>query len=281
MADQPLVSVIVPTYKSAAYLEVCLKSIADQTYPAVELIVVDNNSTDATKEIAGKYTKHVYNKGPERSAQRNYGVAQSKGEYALIIDSDMTLTPDVVKECVEVIQAHPEYKGLVVPEESFGIGFWAQCKKLERSFYLGVDWIEAARFFPRGVYDEMKGYDEDLYGAEDFDLPGRIKAAYGQDCIGRINALILHNEQRLSLRKTCGKKYYYARLLDVYKDKPANQANFKKQSSPLARYALFFSKPGKLLANPVVGVGMLYMKTAEMTAGASGYLMGKLRPAKA
>jgi len=47
---------------------------------------------------------------------------------------------------------------------------------LERSFYVGVPWMEAARFFPRAVFDEMHGYDEDNTGTEDYDLPQRIAA---------------------------------------------------------------------------------------------------------
>ena len=71
---QPLVSIIVPTYNSEKFLEGCLESIQKQTYSHIELIVVDNNSKDNTKEIARKYTEKVFNQGPERSAQVNFGV---------------------------------------------------------------------------------------------------------------------------------------------------------------------------------------------------------------
>jgi probable beta-1,3-galactosyltransferase len=57
----PLVSVIIPTYNSSRTLEKCLKSIKNQTYKNIEIIVVDNNSIDNTKEIAKKYTGKVYN----------------------------------------------------------------------------------------------------------------------------------------------------------------------------------------------------------------------------
>ncbi|NJL43584.1 MAG: glycosyltransferase family 2 protein [Pseudanabaena sp. SU_2_4] len=158
MSNNKLISVIVPTYNSANYLEACLQSIAEQNYEQIELIVVDNNSMDNTKEIAQKYTKMVFNQGPERSAQRNFGVLQSKGGYILIIDSDMQLSRDVVKACVETISNSDKLKALIIPEESFGEGFWAQCKKLERSFYSGIDWQEAARFFDRKIYEELGGY---------------------------------------------------------------------------------------------------------------------------
>ena len=147
--NKSLVSIIIPTKNSSTTLGACLKSIKNQTYKNIELIVVDNNSTDETKVIAKKYTDKVFNKGPERSAQRNYGVKQSNGEYTLIIDSDMELSEKVVENCVKKIQSNTHIKAIIIPEESFGVGFWAQCKKLERSFYIGVDWIEAARFFEK------------------------------------------------------------------------------------------------------------------------------------
>ncbi len=98
--NTPLVSVIVPTYNSAKFLEACLMSIKKQSYANVELIVVDNNSTDNTTEIARKFTDKVFNKGPERSAQVNFGVTQASGEYVYKVDSDFVLGINVVKECV-------------------------------------------------------------------------------------------------------------------------------------------------------------------------------------
>ena len=84
---EPLVSVIITTKNSERTLDRCLSTIKNQTYPNIELIVVDNNSTDKTKEIAKKYTKNVFNKGPERSAQRNFGATKARGKFLLIHDS--------------------------------------------------------------------------------------------------------------------------------------------------------------------------------------------------
>lgn len=274
-----LVTVIVPTYNSANYLEGCLKSIANQSYENIELIVIDNNSKDSTKDIAKKYTNHVYNQGPERSAQRNFGVKHSKGDYLLIIDSDMELSKDVIQSCVSKILISNSLKALIIPEESFGEGFWAQCKKLERSFYSGLDWQEAARFFDRTVYEELGGYDEELTGSEDYDLPNRIEYKYGSESIGRIKQIIYHNEQKLSLSKILKKKFYYAMTVHTYMKKHANQSRLSKQTSLLRRYWVFLSQPVKLFRNPILGIGMLFMKTCEFTVGIAGYLIDKMKVA--
>lgn len=268
--QQPLVSIIVPTYNSAATLQACLNSIAKQDYSSVELVVVDNNSTDNTKEIAKQFTKNVFNKGPERSWQRNYGVKKSTGEYVIIIDSDMELEPEVVRQCVDVYKKSSDVAGIIIPEESFGIGFWAQCKKLERSFYVGVDGIEAARCFTKKLYTELGGYDTEMVSGEDWDLSQRA-AKHGE--LARIDAFIMHNEGHLRLGRTLKKKYYYASLAAGYLNKTdAVDSPLTANQGPIARYKLFFSQPKKLFSNPIFGFGMLFMKTAEYIFGGVGLL---------
>ena len=85
------VSIIITTKNEQDVIKDLLKSIKGQTYKNIEIVVVDNNSTDKTKEIAGRYTKLVFNKGPERSAQRNYGVEKCTGSFVVILDADMQL----------------------------------------------------------------------------------------------------------------------------------------------------------------------------------------------
>jgi glycosyltransferase involved in cell wall biosynthesis len=270
MNKQLLVSVIIPTKNSAKTIQKCLESILSQTYKKIEIIVIDNNSLDNTKEIAYKYTNFVFNKGPERSSQRNFGALKSKGALLLFIDSDMELSNKVVKECVDKIGNH---KALIIPEKSVGNSFWAKCKALERDFYVGIDWVEAARFFSREIFKELKGYDETNTGTEDTDLPQRIKKRYKSNSIGRINSFIYHHEGNLSLWDTFKKKYYYGKTIEVYKTK--NKIYFDKQANPIKRYMLFFSKPKKLFNNPIVGMGMLFMKACEFLAWELGYLSAK------
>jgi len=271
-----LVSVIIPTKNSERTIGKCLQSIKKQSYAKVEIIVVDNNSTDKTKDVSRKYTKLVFNKGPERSAQRNFGALKSKGKYVLFIDSDMVLSEAVVADCIRLAEDSKVYKvlgGIIIPEESFGEGFWAKCKALERSFYVGVDWIEAARFFSKKIFIQLKGYDEKQTGTEDFDLPQRIKEKLGENSISRIKSFIYHDEGMLSLGYTLRKKFYYEKTASVYLARKSNATYFKKQSNIIERYKLFFSSPLRLFSNPLIGVGMLFMKTSEFLVGGIGYFL--------
>lgn len=269
-----LVSVIVTTKNNTATLDACLESIVKkQTYKPIELVVVDNHSTDDTVDIAKKYTDKVFVKGPERSTQRNYAVEKAKGDYVVIIDSDMVLSPEVIEQCAAAIQ-EPNVTGVVIPEESFGEGFWAACKKLERSFYVGVSYMEAARFFDKKTFKEVGGYDEAMVSGEDWDLSQRVEA---KGKLGRCAAFIYHNEGHISLFKTVRKKFYYAQKFSSYQSKSSNKEKTASQTSIIGRYWLFLKHPIKLFKNPVLGLGVLFMKTCEFGFGAAGLLAVKLR----
>jgi len=270
---RPLVSIIVPTRNSAATLGACLASIRAQTCDRTEVIVVDNHSTDDTAGLAARAGAEVLVRGPERSAQRNFGARQARGEYVVFIDSDMELGPQVIEACVRALAADQSLAGLVIPEESFGLGFWAACKRLERSFYVGVPWIEAARFFRREKFEVAGGYDEAMVSGEDWDLSQRL-AKFGG--IGRVGEFIRHNEGRLSLARTLRKKWYYAAKIRDYAGR-RGEPNVKKQFSVLGRYRLFFSRPKQLFARPLVGLGMLFMKTAEFAAGGAALALAAVR----
>ena len=271
-SEKPLVSVIVTTRNNSATLDACLYSIKMQSYQPIELIVVDRDSTDDTKTIAGRYTDKLFNKGPERSAQRNFGVGQATGKYVLITDSDMELTRDVIASCVKTAENDPDIKGIIIPEESFGRGFWARCKQLERSFYVGIDWIEAARFYDRATYQKVGGFNESLISGEDWELSERFRQI---SKVTRIPHFIRHNEGRLQLFKTLSKKAYYAKQFTKYVEQgraaPMVAATHNPYAIVLKRFGLFLSQPHKLFRNPLLGFGVLFMKLCEFGFGAFGF----------
>lgn len=93
----PLISVIVPCYNQAQYLEECLQSVLDQTYQNWECIIVNDGSSDDTEEIANKWSKnderikYIYKENEGLSSARNLGVKISLGEFIYFIDSDDSL----------------------------------------------------------------------------------------------------------------------------------------------------------------------------------------------
>lgn len=256
---QPLVSVIIPTKNSSRTLDKCLKSIQDQTYPNIEIILVDNNSTDNTKEIARKFTDKVYNKGPERSSQRNYGAKKAKGEYLLIHDSDIYFHPNSVQECVD-LALDKQADAVILPEKSIGEGYWTKVKAFERSFYEGNDLIEAVRFFNKEVYNELGGYDEDLTGPEDWDLTIRFRKNNYK--IMRTKNHLLHDEGKINLFGSSKKKQYYAKdMFEKYAQKYPDI--FKQQMSffkrfPASRLLI------KGIQHPVLLSSMILMKGLEL-----------------
>jgi glycosyltransferase involved in cell wall biosynthesis len=240
-----------------------LRSIQNQSYSRIETIVVDNHSTDSTISIAKQFTNKVFTKGPERCTQRNFGAKQATGEYLVFIDSDMELNPDVIKQCLEVVSSDTRIKGVIIPEESFGEGFWADCKKLEKKFYLGVDWIEAPRFFETKAFWDIGGWNENMVSGEDWELSQRLKNKY---MIKRTSSLIKHNEGKPKLISMLTKKYYYATKLGAY-IQTGQQSDKDLQTGIWARMSLFLSRPRLLLKNPVVAIGMLFVKTCEAAVG--------------
>ncbi len=266
---KPLVSIIITTKNEQANIEALLKSIKIQSYKNFEIIVVDNNSTDKTKLIAKKYTKKVFNFGPERSAQRNFGVDKSEGIYVLILDADMVLDRKVLEDCVKQLEINSKAKALVIPEKSFGTSFWATVKGFEKSFYLGDSTIEAARFFDHKVFNQFKGYDLKITGPEDYELPYRISKKYSID---RIPSFIMHNEGNLSLWRTMKKKYYYASKASSYLKKHPEM--LFKQGNLLFRPA-FFKKWPLLLAHPFLSLSLFFMRAMEMSAAMLGFIKGR------
>ena len=112
--EQPLISVIVPVYNILEYLPRCVDSLCAQTYQNIEILLVDDGSTDGTSdlcdELAGKDLRirvfHKENGGS--SSARNLGIAHSKGEYVGFVDSDDYVEPEMYEElyrCIAEFQA--------------------------------------------------------------------------------------------------------------------------------------------------------------------------------
>jgi glycosyltransferase involved in cell wall biosynthesis len=255
------VSVIVTTRAEERHIANCLESLRDQAYPAgkIEIIVVDNNSRDQTKTIALRYTDKVYNLGPERSAQRNYGGKRSSGKYLLFLDADMSLSRNVVRECVEKCEQGGNI-ALYIPEKVLGSGFWIRVRDFERSFY-SATCIDCVRFVRRDKFLEVDGFDQRLTGPEDWDFDRRMRAS-GK--VGIIDAPLYHNEVTMDLKDYLrGKGYYYGSLTAYRRKWGVNDKLVKRQLGIGYRYFGVFLENGKwirFIAHPLLALGVYFLR---------------------
>ncbi len=109
MKNAPLVSIIVPVHNVRDYLDVCVKSLLDQTYKNLEIILVDDGSTDGSEKIADKYSKKykyisvIHKKNGGLSSARNAGVKSANGEWLMFVDSDDYVKNNYVSELVKLV----------------------------------------------------------------------------------------------------------------------------------------------------------------------------------
>ena len=172
----PLVSVIVPTKNSAQNLKNCLLSLKNQTYSNIEIIVIDNHSTDDTVKIAKQFTNLVFVYGPERAAQVNYGVKQAKGKYVYYTGSDITRDTDLISQAVSACEegkANAVYLNILTDIKNPNI--WQKVRALERKCYFKEPGMSGARFWKKDVFEELGGF-EGLLGDE-IEFQSRIDGA--------------------------------------------------------------------------------------------------------
>lgn len=263
---KPLVTVIIPSYNSARYIRDCLESVKKQTYPNVEIILIDRNSVDETIDIAREYINKIYAYGPERAAQINYGAKIAKGKYLYRVDSDFVLEPNVIKECVEKCEKE-KLDGIAIHNTSAeGLGFWADVRKFERNTYIDDKLIVAVRFFTKKAWEKIGGFDETLYGPEDLDFHNRfVKKGFRW---GRIKAIERHLGEPRNLEDIWRKHFFYGQQMVSYFNKHPKTAAL--QFNPI-RFS-YFRHLDTLVSKPQIVLGLIIMTIVKFTAGALGFI---------
>ncbi len=250
------VSAIVTTRNSGGSLEKCLSSIRKQTYTDVELIVIDNNSTDSTQEIARRYADRWEVGGPERSAQRNLGARLASGSLLLFLDADMELTAGVIGDCVRLSGS---YDALIVPEKSVGRGWLVRARAIERGTYTGSFIFEAARFVTKAAFIAVGGYDTSLTGPEDYDFEANLERSGLR--VGHSTVPILHHEGENGLGQHLRKRTYYADSLRGYVKKHPDRARIQFGPRRIEHYLRKLGSSPFRLTTVLVLKGMEYAAT--------------------
>jgi glycosyltransferase involved in cell wall biosynthesis len=172
--SSPLVSVIMAAYNAAEHIGEALESALAQDWRPLEIVVVDDGSSDDTAAVVGRYPEVVYvhqdNKGP--SAARNSAVEHSSGAFVANFDSDDLLPPSRVSDQVEYLLSHPEVGAVFGRQEWMNAPEWMA----RDSVYGDVDGIPLSSvMFRREVFSQLGGYDTSFVHGEDMDLLVRMR----------------------------------------------------------------------------------------------------------
>lgn len=111
MSEEVKVSVVIPSYNSARYVVVAVESVLAQTYLDFEILVVDDGSTDNTKEVLSEYgdaVQYFYKPNGGVSSARNYGIEKARGKYVALLDADDLWLPEKLAKQVAVLEADDE-----------------------------------------------------------------------------------------------------------------------------------------------------------------------------
>jgi glycosyltransferase involved in cell wall biosynthesis len=269
MKTKPLVSVVVPCRNSEEFIEDCIHSIFAQTYKNIEVLVVDNFSTDRTGELVRvlreKYGKIRYiKKGPERTYQMNEGVYSSSGEIIYITGSDMTRDPNFIRQCVNKIREGNDAIYMSVLTDENVNYFWGRVKALERLTYIGSNY-ESARVFTRKAFMFLGGLDVSLIGVEE-DFQHRLD--YHDFRTGRIDGREYHLHEEKTLKNIFKKSNYYGRYMKSYLKKHKGKGvKFLQPARPC-----FFKHWRLFLKHPILTVGFIIYKIVQYGGGLCGLL---------
>ena len=179
-ATPPLVSVVITCYNSNRYLAETIESALLQTYPRIEIIVVDDGSTDETAQIARCYpVNYIYQTNRGISAARNTGIRHCQGEYVQFLDHDDRLLPRAIETGVKLLEEHPECAHAVgehwyIGADGRAIGY-SNKRAAGRDHYLMLlehNFIETpcSALHRRSGLLLTGGFDESLKGAEDHEF---------------------------------------------------------------------------------------------------------------
>ncbi len=210
MSEYPFFSVVIPTYNRAEFIEATLQSVLSQTYPHYEVIVVDNCSSDNTKELvqpwiqAGRIHFIEHDQNYERARSRNTGMSAARGDFVTLLDSDDFMYPTNLADAAEYARSHPDIKCFhslyeVVDSERNVLRRYPmpslenQLKAIASGNFMNC----IGDFIHREIYKHYQ-FDtkQELIGSEDWEFWLRVLADHKVGRIEKINSGILQHAGR-------------------------------------------------------------------------------------
>ena len=174
---KPLVSVIVPLYNAAPYIGEALESIVASTYRPIEVIVMDDGSTDESlvvaQAFADKHPEVIVLSQPNAgaSAARNHAIRASHGEYILPVDADNRIHPSYIEEAENILENRPEVRVVSCRATFFGdrTGEW-RFPPFSKALLARKNMIDTCAMYRRADWNKTPGYMETCAAREDWDL---------------------------------------------------------------------------------------------------------------
>lgn len=181
----PQVSVVIPTYNSAELLPEVIESALRQDVP-VEVIVVDDGSTDNTREVVSRYSqkdkvRYIWQKNGGPAAARNTGVLAANTNYIAVVDSDDALAPGALRKLVAALEQSGAGWSIVDI-----LKFWTGHEEIQRCdiptgdprlAILKDDFIRRMMFFRKATIERVGLWDPNIFGREDWDINIRLLAS--------------------------------------------------------------------------------------------------------
>ncbi len=172
------VSVVIPCFNQAKYLPETVQSVLDSTHPDLEILIVNDGSTDETekvaKNLAEKYPNVRYlfqeNAGPSKA--RNHGIRESAGDYILPLDGDDLISKDYIHEAFKILRDQKDVKVIYCEAEKFGDKneTWT-LKPFSLDLLARDNMIFVSGIYRKSDWEACGGYDENfIWGREDWEF---------------------------------------------------------------------------------------------------------------
>jgi len=174
---KPLVSVIIPMYNAAPFIGETLESVLGSTYRPLEVIVVDDGSTDASRQVVQRFAQEhpeiTVLSQPNRgaSAARNRAIRASHGVYILPVDADDKIDPRYIAEAAAVLESRSEVRVVSCRAAFFGerTGEW-RFPPFSKALLARKNMIDTCSMYRRADWDRTPGYMESCAAREDWDM---------------------------------------------------------------------------------------------------------------
>ncbi len=220
------VSVVIPTYNREQYITKAIDSVLSQTYSDIEIIVIDDGSTDNTQSILKPYGESIrcyYQKNAGIAGARNAGIRRSSGRYVAFCDSDDYWLPDKLEKQMDLFGAHPEYG--MVASQCASVRLDGRFREKNRPGRSGLvlndlfvkNFIRtSSAVITRQCLDTVGLFDETLRECEEYDLWLRIAAQFPVGFINESLAVYVDNPDGVSTDSLAGRLFRLAVLEKPY-----------------------------------------------------------------